>query len=203
MILSARLLLTVINFADGSLRFIDNAKKIRKEHPGRINTDFFDEWIPTIELAFSVTRLVQLVCLLLSFKWPVVARTFFSIELFSQMLMSLVPYMEYELLVNLHFIYLYFANLSLSIFQPKLDLTAMCLYIGFFLYSQSIVFNGVTKSQILALNLPMVFVGLLANVLFHYLVLQLIKLVSERDLFKSGHMKFVHDFKEGIVIMRN
>lgn len=88
-------------------------------------------------------------------------------------------------------------------FQPKLDISAMCIYTILYMYVQSCVFSDLTAAKILFVNLPKVLMSLLCIVIYHFLVVQFCKLTSERDLFKSGHLQFVHNFKEGMVIMHD
>ena len=39
--------------------------------------------------------------------------------------------------------------------------------------------------------------------LYHKLLDVLVTLLGERDLFKSGHLQFVHNLREGLIIMKD
>ena len=52
-------------------------------------------------------------------------------------------------------------------------------------------------------NIPLALGTLFILLLYHKVIEAFITLDSERDLFKSGHLQFVHNLKEGLVIMKD
>ena len=63
------------------------------------------------------------------------------------------------------------------------------------------VFNDVSVGQLMIMNLPHALTTLVFVVLYHKVVDVILTLLSERDFFKSGHLQFVHNLKEGLVIV--
>ena len=51
------------------------------------------------------------------------------------------------------------------------------------------------------MNIPRAILALVFFILYHKIVDVIVTLYSERDLFKSGHLQFVHSLREGLVIM--
>ena len=51
------------------------------------------------------------------------------------------------------------------------------------------------------MTFPWALLSFVATFLFHKLMDVLVTLLSERDFFKSGHLQFVHNFKEGLIIL--
>lgn len=198
-----RLAISAIEVASQKQIYLTSAIRVRKNNPQSINTDFFDDNLAVIEHAYYASRAVMFTMLLISFKWPKIARNFFVAELVSQFWVFLLPYVEHELQVSITFHYLYISTLSVSVFQPKLDFVGMSVYVVFYMFAQSFVYKGVSSVTIILLTLPKTFLALTCIIFYHFLVVKLCKLATERDLFKSGHLQFVHNFKEGIVIMRN
>ena len=58
----------------------------------------------------------MLILLLLSFKWPKLARVFYVAELVWQVMIFLLPYVEHKLQVSITFHYLFTNNLLLSVY---------------------------------------------------------------------------------------
>lgn len=72
----------------------------------KINTEFFDATFPYTEVAFYVTRIAQILLLFLSFKWPKIARAFYVSELICSMCILMLPYADWDLVVNITYHYL-------------------------------------------------------------------------------------------------
>lgn len=52
-------------------------------------------------------------------------------------------------------------------------------------------------------NLPQAIFCFAFLLVYHKMVEKLISLDMERDLFKSGHLQFVHNLREGLIIMKD
>ena len=62
-------------------------------------------------------------------------------------------------------------------------------------------YDDISVGQIMIMNLPRALLSLIFFMLYHKVVDVILTLYSERDLFKSGHLQFVHSLKEGLVIV--
>lgn len=65
------------------------------------------------------------------------------------------------------------------------------------------VYNDVTVAEVIVANIVRAPIVLASLLLYNKLVDKFMTLHSERDLFKSGHLQFVHSLKEGLVIVHD
>ena len=52
-------------------------------------------------------------------------------------------------------------------------------------------------------NIWLAFIPLLGILLYYKMLDVFVTLLGERDLFKSGHLQFVHNLREGLIIMKD
>lgn len=63
------------------------------------------------------------------------------------------------------------------------------------------VFNGISVGEVMLANIPRAIVAFVSILLYYKSIDVFLGIVSERDFFKSGHLEFVHNLKEGLIIV--
>ena len=86
-------------------------------------------------------------------------------------------------------------------FKPKTDVAAFAAFSTCFTFSQTLTFNDVGVSEAIMTNFPRALITLAVILLHNKIMDVLVTLMSERDLYKTGHLQFVHSLREGIVII--
>ena len=70
-----------------------------------------------------------------------------------------------------------------------------------FVCNQSLTYNDATIGKILFLNIPKVLLTFTGLFLYHKIIDVFVRVIGERDLFESGHSNFVHNLREGLIIV--
>ena len=86
-------------------------------------------------------------------------------------------------------------------FNPKTDVAAFAAFTACFTFSQTLTYSDVGVIEAIMTNFPRALITLAVLLLHHKTMDLLVTLMSERDLFKTGHLQFVHSLREGIVII--
>ena len=86
--------------------------------------------------------------------------------------------------------------------QPKFDFTVFFAFIVFKTFSDTYVFNESSIGQAIFANLEALYPTIIF-LLFFKTIDVIITLLGERDFFKSGHLDFVHNLKEGLIIVND
>ena len=70
-----------------------------------------------------------------------------------------------------------------------------------FMYNQTLTYNDATFAKVLLLNAPKVLLTITGLFLYHKIIDVFVRVIGERDLFESGHSNFVHNLREGLIIV--
>ena len=88
-----------------------------------------------------------------------------------------------------------------SVFQLKFDLLVFFAFFVFKIFSSTYVYNDTSIWQAILGNQALY--PAICFLLFHKTIDVIITLLGERDFFKSGHLQFVHNLKEGLIIVND
>lgn len=64
-------------------------------------------------------------------------------------------------------------------------------------------YNDTSLGHVLLISIPKALMGVICLLLYNKTIDVIITLLSERDFFKSGHLQFVHNLKEGVLIVHD
>ena len=64
-------------------------------------------------------------------------------------------------------------------------------------------FNDILVSEVMLANIPRALMFFISLALYYKAIDMFLTLVGERDLFKSGHLHFVQNLKEGLIIVHD
>ena len=70
-----------------------------------------------------------------------------------------------------------------------------------FVCNQTLTYNDASFGKVLFLNAPRVLLTFSGLFLYHKIIDVFVRVIGERDLFESGHSNFVHNLREGLIIV--
>lgn len=103
--LAARLILTLVGIFSKSY-FIRKARLLKDNNFADVDLEFQEAVLPVVYIVHSLCRLAQLVLLILTFKWPKLARAIYATDLLTLAVWSLVPNYDVAQHVNLTYYFL-------------------------------------------------------------------------------------------------
>ena len=174
---------------------------LKENNVADVDLEFQDAVLESVETAYLLLRAVQFALLLLTFKWPKVANLVYASDLACMAIWTLVPCYDHSQVVDLVYYYLLIQNFLFSTFQPRCDIAVNCAFIVCFMNNQIMTFNDVTVGQVLYMNIPRAIISIVSILIYHKSLDVFVSLLSERDLIKSSHLRFVQSLREGFVIV--
>ena len=117
-------------------------------------------------------------------------------------LWSLLPRYDQAQQTTLCYYLVMLLSLTHSMFQPKFDSVALFAFIVFSTFSSTYVFNDTSIGQAILVNLRAFYAAIFFLLLLKTIDV-IVTLLGERDFFKSGHLDFVHNLKEGLIIVND
>lgn len=185
-----------------SNQFKRTEELLLKNPDGAINTELVWKALDVIEYGVYVSRSAYLFLICCSLKWRNLAHYYFACEVFVNMLEALMPFAEHNFEVALRTTYLIINYWALSVKPVKMNLICALIYYVLYVYLQTLTYVKVTAVEALLMTVPQALFAFVSMLAYNVFYMGCLNIAKERDLFKLGHFQFVHNLREGMIIMQ-